>query len=198
MSRFFRALVILLLVASCGGGGGSGTSPDNLDNACSILQQRPTYYRAFKAAERRWGVPVHVQMATIYQESKFDSDARTPLRYSLGVIPVGRQSSAFGYSQALDGTWKEYLVSSTARRNARRDDIRDATDFMGWYMKQSHDQLNLPMWDARNHYLAYHEGRTGYRRGSYNSKAWLLRVSSEVGERAVVYSQQLRNCRHAR
>lgn len=198
MSRFFRALVILLLVASCGGGGGSGTSPDNLDNACSILQQRPTYYRAFKAAERRWGVPVHVQMATIYQESKFDSDARTPLRYSLGVIPVGRQSSAFGYSQALDGTWKEYLVSSTARRNARRDDIRDATDFMGWYMKQSHDQLNLPMWDARNHYLAYHEGRTGYRRGSYNSKAWLLRVSSEVGERAVIYSQQLRNCRHAR
>lgn len=196
MSKILRAMVILLLAASCGGGG-SGTSPRNLDNACSILEQRPGYYRAFRATERRWGVPVHVQMATIYQESKFDSDARTPLRYSLGVIPVGRQSSAFGYSQALDGTWKEY-IRDAARRGARRDNIRDATDFMGWYMKQSNQQLGIPMWDARNHYLAYHEGRTGYRRGSYNAKAWLLRVSSEVGERALVYQQQLKSCRAAR
>ncbi len=198
MSRVLRALVIVLLAASCGGGGGgSGTSPKNLDDACSILEQRPGYYRALRAAERRWGVPVHVQMATIYQESKFDSDARTPFRYQMGVIPVGRQSSAFGYSQALDGTWKEYLAEN-GRRNARRDNIRDASDFMGWYMKKSQDQLGLPMSDARRHYLAYHEGRTGYRRGSYNAKSWLLRVSNEVGERALMYQRQLRTCRAAR
>jgi hypothetical protein len=198
MSRILRALVIVLLAASCGGGGGGrGTSPSNLDNACSILEQRPGYYRAFRAAERRWGVPVHVQMATIYQESKFDSDARTPFQYRLGVIPVGRQSSAFGYSQALDGTWEEYLVEGSHRR-ARRDNINDATDFMGWYMKKSEQELGIPMVDARRHYLAYHEGRTGYRRGSYNAKAWLLRVSSQVGERAVIYEQQLKGCRAAR
>ncbi|WP_121629109.1 lytic transglycosylase [Tropicibacter alexandrii] len=197
MSKYLRAMVILLLVASCGGGGGSGKAPRSLDNACSILEQRPTYFRAFKTAERKYGVPVHVQMATIYQESKFISDARTPFRYTLGVIPMGRQSSAFGYSQALDGTWDEYL-QATGNRRARRDNIRDATDFMGWYMKQSEQQLGIPMWDARNHYLAYHEGRTGYRRGSYNAKAWLLRVSAEVGERAILYDQQLRRCRAAR
>ena len=89
MSRWLRALVIVLLAASCGGGG-SGTSPRNLDDACSILEQRPHYFRAMRAAERKWGVPVHVQMATIYQESKFKSDARTPFRYALGVIPYGR------------------------------------------------------------------------------------------------------------
>ena len=197
MSKYLRAMVILLLVASCGGGGGSGKAPRSLDNACSILEQRPTYYRAFKAAERKYGVPVHVQMATIYQESKFISDARTPFRYTLGVIPMGRQSSAFGYSQALDGTWKEYL-DATGNRRARRDNSRDATDGMGWDMKQSEQQLGIPMYDARNHYLAYHEGRTGYRRGSYNSKAWLLRVSAEVGQRALTYQQQLRTCRAAR
>ncbi|MFY0623125.1 MAG: transglycosylase SLT domain-containing protein [Pelagimonas sp.] len=197
MSKWLRAMVILLLAASCGGGGGSGKAPRNLDNACSILEQRPTYYRAFRAAERKWGVPVHVQMATIYQESKFKSDARTPLRYSLGVIPMGRQSSAFGYSQALDGTWKEYLAA-TGKRNARRDNIRDATDFMGWYMSLTNKQLGISLHDARNQYLAYHEGRTGYRRGTYNNKAWLLRVSSEVGQRAVTYDIQLRNCRAAR
>lgn len=198
MSRWLRALVIVLLAASCGGGGGgTGKAPRNLDNACSILEQRPTYIRAFRAAERKYGVPVHVQMATIYQESKFISDARTPLRYSLGVIPVGRQSSAFGYSQALDGTWDEYLVA-TGKRGARRDDIRDATDFMGWYMTGTRDQLGIPLWDARNQYLAYHEGRSGYRRGTYNSKSWLLRVSSEVGDRSIRYKQQLANCRAAR
>ncbi|NDH27139.1 MAG: lytic transglycosylase, partial [Rhodobacteraceae bacterium] len=84
----------------------SGTAPRNLDNACSIVEQRPHYMRAFKATERRWGVPVNVQMAIIHQESRFKANAKTPMRYILGVIPRGRQSSAYGYAQALDGTWE--------------------------------------------------------------------------------------------
>ncbi|MEL7211022.1 MAG: lytic transglycosylase [Pseudomonadota bacterium] len=192
MSRTLRAMILLVLVAACGSGDRSG-APRNLDNACSILDQRPTYLSAFKRTERRWGVPVHVQMATIYQESKFISDARTPFRYSLGVIPMGRQSSAFGYSQALDGTWEEYL-QDTGRRNARRDRITDATDFMGWYMNETRTRLGIPLSDARNQYLAYHEGHTGYRRGSYNNKAWLVRVAREVGQRAQTYQFQLQRC----
>ena len=193
MSRTLRALAILLLTASCGGGR-DYSAPRNLDNACAIVQERPHYTRAFRAAERKWGVPVPVQMATIYQESKFIGDARTPFQYSLGVIPMGRQSSAFGYSQALDGTWDEYVVANGKRR-ARRDNINDATDFMGWYMAQSRSTLGIPMNDARNHYLAYHEGRTGFLRGSYNSKSWLLRVADDVGERALIYEAQLVGCR---
>ena len=196
MSRLFRALVIVLLAASCGGGGGT-SAPRNLDNACSILQQRSGYNRAFRAAERKWGVPVHVQMASMYQESKFKSDARTPFRYALGVIPMGRQSSAFGYSQALDGTWEEYQ-DNQRQRSARRNDIRDATDFMGWYMAESNRRLGISLHDARNQYLAYHEGRTGFARGSYNSKAWLLRVADEVAARSVLYQGQLAGCRNLR
>jgi hypothetical protein len=188
-------LILILVVASCGNSGGQ--APRNLDNACSILQQRPQYIRAFRAVERKWGVPVHVQMATIYQESKFISDARTPLRYTLGVIPMGRQSSAFGYSQALDGTWDEYREEQRAFR-ARRDRIRDATDFMGWYMNKTRVRNGIPLTDARRQYLAYHEGHTGYARGSYNAKSWLLRVANEVGNRSVMYEAQLRNCRAAR
>ncbi|WP_299722147.1 lytic transglycosylase [uncultured Tateyamaria sp.] len=191
MSRLFRALALVLLAASCGGG--SGTAPRQLDNACSILSERPGYLNAFRAVERRYGVPVHVQMATIYQESKFISDARTPYRYAAGVIPLGRQSSAYGYSQALDGTWEEYL-DQTGKRSARRDRIRDATDFMGWYMLETQSRLGVPVSDARNQYLAYHEGRTGFTRGSYNSKPWLVRVAGEVDQRADMYAVQLRSC----
>ena len=192
MSRTLRAMVLLVLVAACGSGDRSG-APRNLDNACSILDQRPGYLNAFKRTERRWGVPVHVQMATIYQESKFISDARTPFRYSLGVIPMGRQSSAFGYSQALDGTWDEYR-QEPGRRSARRARINDATDFMGWYMNKSRDRNGIPLTDARNQYLAYHEGHTGFARGSYNNKSWLVRVAREVGQRSQSYQFQLTSC----
>ncbi|MEO0487720.1 MAG: lytic transglycosylase [Pseudomonadota bacterium] len=195
MSRPFTALIVLLFLAGCGAvTGGSGRAPSNLDNACSIVDQRSGYLRAFKATERKWGVPVAVQMATIYQESKFISNARTPHRYVLGVIPRGRISSAYGYSQALDGTWEEYQEKEGSWRS-RRDNIRHATDFMGWYMSLTHDELGISLTDATNQYLAYHEGRTGYRRGSYRNKAWLMRVAREVGSRSVMYHQQLQKCR---
>ncbi|MHA6262978.1 transglycosylase SLT domain-containing protein [Arenibacterium sp. CAU 1754] len=192
MSRTLCVMILTLMVASCGGG--YQAPPRNLDNACSIASQRPQYVKAFKATQRKWGVPAAVQMATIYQESKFRGDARTPFRYVLGVIPMGRQSSAFGYSQALDGTWDEYR-RATGRYGAKRDNIRDATDFMGWYMNQSRDRNGISLSDARNQYLAYHEGHTGFSRGSYRSKSWLVRVAAEVEARAVLYNAQLASCR---
>lgn len=192
MGKKLRALLVLLLVAACGGGG-NNNAPRNLDNACAIARERPNFMAAFRRTERRWGVPIHVQMATIYQESKFDSDARTPLRFVLGVIPMGRQSSAYGFSQALDGTWKEYL-RDTGRRRAKRDDIRWAADFIGWYMKGTRDRVGVRLDDARNQYLAYHEGRSGYQRGSHNGKAWLLAVADRVEERSQMYRLQLQRC----
>ena len=195
MSRIIVALILLLAVASCGGGYKS--PPRNLDNACSIIKQRPEYQKAFRATERRWGVPVHVQMATIYHESRFDGDARTPHRYLLGVIPMGRQSSAYGYSQALDGTWDEYR-RETGKRRAKRDRIRDASDFMGWYMNKTRERNGIPLYDARNQYLAYHEGHSGYARGTYRRKSWLIRVADKVEDRALMYQAQLAACRKFR
>ena len=191
MSRSLRAIILLLFVASCGSG--NYAPPRNLDSACSIVSERPAYLKAMQRTQSKWGVPIAVQMATIYQESKFVGNARTPRQFALGIIPTGRQSSAYGYAQALDGTWEEYQVEEGGR-GARRDDIYDATDFMGWYFAQSQEELGIPMYDTKRQYLAYHEGRTGYRRGSYRSKRWLLRVSDEVAERAVLYDAQLRSC----
>jgi hypothetical protein len=195
MSRLLRAMALLGILASCGGGG-NFSAPRNLDNACSIIQQRPAYLKAMAATERRWGVPVAVQMAAIYQESKFIGDAKTPHRYALGIIPMGRQSSAYGYAQALDGTWDEYLKDQR-RMGARRDRIADATDFMGWYMNESYERLGIPKNDAQSQYLAYHEGRTGYAKGSYRGKAWLMQVAADLGARAVMYDQQLQTCQRS-
>ncbi len=191
MSRTLRAMAIVFLVASCGGG--SGTAPRNLDDACSIAQQRPQYMKAFQRTQDKWGVPVHVQMATMHQESRFVSNAKTPHKYALGVIPMGRVSSAYGYAQALDGTWDDYR-EATGKRFARRDRIRDASDFMGWYMVTSRSKNGIPLHDARNQYLAYHEGHTGFARGTYNRKSWLLNVANKVDARADLYQTQLATC----
>lgn len=191
MSRLLRASMLLMLLASCGGGNYS--APRNLDNACAIVDERPQYFRAMKDAERRWGIPIHVQMATFHQESKFIGNARTPHRFALGVIPMGRQSSAYGYSQALDGTWEEY-EDDQRRFGARRDRIDDAADFMGWYMDESTTRLGISKWDAQAQYLAYHEGRSGYANQSYLGKPWLMDVSAKVAERAEMYRGQLAAC----
>ncbi|NVO22546.1 transglycosylase SLT domain-containing protein [Donghicola sp. C2-DW-16] len=193
MSRPFRALMLILLLASCGGGG-DHRAPRELDNACAIVRERPHYLKAMQRAERKYGAPVPVLMAMIHQESKFIGNAKTPRSYALGVIPMGRVSSAYGYSQALDGTWEQYQ-KETRNRRARRDDIEDATDFMGWYMTKTVQKNGIPMYDARNQYLAYHEGHSGFARGSYRSKAWLMNVATRVAERAQTYQAQLIACR---
>lgn len=191
MKKLILATIVVAFVASCGGG---SKAPRNLDDACSIVRQQPKILRAMKKTERKWNVPVHVQMAIVYQESKFVYDARTPVKYVLGVLPMGRQSSAYGYAQALDGTWKEYQRAEGGR-GAKRTSIQDATDFMGWYMTKTNEVTGIPLHDARNQYLAYHEGRTGYLRGSYKSKSWLVRVADEVASRSIMYQIQLANCR---
>lgn len=192
MSKTLRALILVVLVGSCGGG--QTSAPRELDNACALLRERPQYLKAFRKVERKWGVPMHVQMATIHQESKFVADARTPFKYVLGVIPMGRQSSAFGYSQALDATWDEYRKDQN-RRTAKRDRIGDATDFMGWYMNQTRARNGVSLGDARNQYLAYHEGHTGFSRQSYNRKAWLVGVAGKVDARSQMYREQISSCR---
>lgn len=182
---------LFLLLAACGSS--VTPPPSNLNDACAIRAERPSWFNAMAATQQKWGVPVSVQMATIYQESKFKGEARTPLTFKLGVIPMGRNSSAYGYSQAIDSTWKWYK-RETGNHSARRDDFKDAVDFMGWYMDQTKEKLGIPKTDARRHYLAYHDGHAGYRRGTYRRKGWLMRISKEVQARAKLYDKQLTAC----
>jgi len=183
-------LIGLMILAACGG---PSRAPRNLDNACVIVKQNPSFLRAFEKTQDKWGIPVALQMAVVYQESKFRAKARPPFRYTMGVIPMGRQSSAYGYSQALDATWDDYRRKAR-RSGARRSNIGDAADFMGWYMDQSTQKLGISKTDTAAQYLAYHEGQTGYANRSYRSKPWLVRISKELESRAFEYHTQLIAC----
>ena len=190
----FRLIASILALVTLGSCVSSPTAPPSrISDACAIISERPGWYRAMAQTEARWGVPVTVQMATMYRESKFVGDARTPRKYRLGFIPAGRMSSAYGYAQAIDGTWDWYR-DDTGNRRARRDNFADASDFIGWYMDISNRRNGIAMRDAYRQYLAYHEGHGGYARGTYNKKRFLLRAAEEVRQMEARYRAQLAAC----
>lgn len=187
--RLLLTSVLTLVLTSC-----VSARPANPANVCDMFEERRSWYRAAERTEERWDVPVPVTMAFIYQESSFQARARPERTRLLGFIPWTRPSTARGYAQALNTTWDEYR-QETGNRLARRSNFSDAVDFIGWYNHHSYRRTNIQRGDARNLYLAYHEGHGGYNRGTYRDKAWLLPVAERVQQNANRYQQQYAACR---
>lgn len=188
MRQFLLPFLLLFMVAACAGG-----PPKSITNSCVMLDDKGSWYKALKKSEKKWGTPIHVQLAIIRQESSFKRKAKPPKKYILGFIPWGRKSSAYGYAQVKDGTWKWYK-EKTGRKGADRDNFKDAVDFVGWYTNLSNKTLGISKWDAYNQYLAYHEGHGGWKRRTYNKKPWLVKVARKVDGYSKEYAAQLRRC----
>jgi hypothetical protein len=166
----------------------------NTADICDIFKTNPKWKSYTEDTKDKWGVPVSLQLSFIKHESSFQRTARPPRKKFLGLIPGLRASSAYGYSQALDGTWKEY-IQATGNSDADRKNFRDASDFIGWYVDGSYRLLKLNKNDVYNHYLAYHEGRGGFQKKSFNKKKWLLDVAQKVERQAKDYSNQIKKCK---
>jgi len=185
------------MVAAMSALGGCATAtPHDIEDACAMFREMDGWYAAAKKAYETWGVPIHVQLAIIHQESRFRARARAPRDTLLGLIPWGRQSTAYGYGQVQDATWAWYK-RATGHAGADRDDFEDVTDFIGWYVDLSHRRLGIAKEDAYHQYLAYHEGHGGYARRTYRHKPWLLKVARRVARRAARYRAQLARCRES-
>jgi len=182
--------VALGILAGCASG-----PPENINDGCAIFEEKGGWYESASDSFKKWGVPVHVQLAIIYQESRFQDDAKAPRDTLLWVIPWFRKSSAYGYAQVKDDTW-DWYIQKTGNRGADRDDFEDAVDFIGWYGNMSRSMLGISTWDAYNQYLAYHEGHGGYKRKTYLKKPWLIKVARKVEARAKRYRAQLARCEH--
>ena len=182
-------LFISVLVSGC-----ATMPPSRTDNICSIYKQKRGWHTVSVKAEKKWGTSMHIAMAIMSQESAFKSKARPPRRYLLGIIPWRRASSAYGYAQAIDGTWREYM-SATGDYWRKRNDFGDATDFIHWYMREAIRRNKVAPTDAYNLYLNYHEGPAGFRRGTYKQKKWLTGVALKIQRRSENYRAQYASCR---
>jgi len=186
--RVILVSIIFLTLNACASG-----KLTNVENICQIFRDNDDLYDAAIDMEKRWKVPLQIPMAMMYQESSFKEDARPPRDYLLWFIPWGYKSSAYGYAQAKDGVWQDY-IRITGNSGADRDDIDDALDFMGWYIRQTNKINKISVWDARELYLNYHDGWGGYKRGTWKKKGWLIKVANKVQHRAEVYGAQYREC----
>ena len=182
-------LILVSLLAAC-----ASSPPKSIADICDIFEDRRGWYNAAKNAEQRWDIPISVNMAFIYQESSFQSRAKPARNKILWVFPGRRPSSAYGYAQALDGTWKEYEQSS-GNSNASRRNFSDAIDFVAWYNANSSRISNISNSDAVQLYYAYHEGNGGYQRATYKDKPWLMDAAARVQKNSSRFAIQLDGCR---
>ncbi|MGR5154600.1 hypothetical protein ACPV4J_22070 [Photobacterium swingsii] len=186
--RLFSLFSVFALLTGC-----ATPPPKDQSNVCNIFRENPDWYEDAIDMQQDWGTPIHVAMAFIKQESSFRHDARPPKDYILGFIPWGRVSSAYGYAQAQDPAWSDYQKAT--RNGGSRTDFGDALQFVGWYTSETNRQLGVSKWDAYNQYLAYHEGRGGFKRGSYKGKPTLMKISRKVEQQAKNYGWQLKQCK---
>lgn len=188
-----RLLLVTLLASALLSGCASNRAPSGADNICDVFDQKRGWYKDARRSERRWGSEIPVLMAIMYQESTFRPRAKPPRTRILGFIPGPRPSSAYGFAQVKTETWAEYQRMS-GNHWASRSNFADAIDFVGWYNEQSNQRVGIDKNNARNLYLAYHEGHAGFRNRSYDSKQWLVGVAGQVDKRADDYRRQLRGC----
>ena len=191
MHRVLVIIFIFILLNACA----SNSPPSTTTDVCKIFKERYSWYKAAKKTEKRWKIPVSVSMAIIKQESSFIADARPERRKLLGFIPWKRKSSAYGYAQALDGTWERYKKEAK-KTFAYRRNFDDSIDFIAWYNNLSHKKIGIPRDNARLLYLAYHEGQGGYKKGSYRNKPWLTDVATTVQNNANRYKSQFNSCKN--
>ncbi|AEE26385.1 hypothetical protein FN3523_1082 [Francisella hispaniensis] len=125
-------------------------------------------------------------MALIYQESRFDANAKN------------KYSSAYGYAQVIDSTWKHF--QQQIKSNAKRNNFDDSVEFIGWYMAQLSKILNIKMTDYSDLYMAYMLGTTGfkgYKAGTLKNHVKIAqdkKIALKVKDYTNLYNSQLRKC----
>ena len=183
LNSFF--IFLFLFSTSC------SSIPKNTSNSCSIFSEKYFWYKHVKKTEKKWGTPIHLQLAFIKMESDFDWLAKPQRLKLFKVIPYKRPSSSFGYSQAVKGTWEQYKKENN-KPLATRARFKDSVDFIGWYTNKTEKLLKISKKDAFRQYIAYHEGWGNYKNYKSNQKVILL--AKKVQNQSNKYKKQLNRC----
>lgn len=176
---------------------GCASAPTHINDVCAVFEQNDGWFSNWQTTayktEKKYGIPVHVLMATVRKESGFKKNARPPRKWYLGFIPGKRASSAYGYSQALNGTWAAYIADS-GNFGARRTNFADAIDFVGWYHSRTVQKYGVAPDNTYDLYLAYYSGWVAYSRGDWKSNSGLQKYARDTDEMSRNYQKQLQTC----
>ncbi len=188
LSQNLSSLVVIIFfffISAC------SSIPKNTADGCSIFSERYLWYKHAKKTEKKWGTPIYIQLAFIKMESDFDWLARPKRLKIFKVIPYRRPSSSLGYSQAVEGTWKQYK-EETNNKLATRTRFKDSVDFIGWYTNKTEKLLKISKKDVFRQYIAYHEGWGNYKK--YKEKPKIILLAKKVQQQSDKYKSQLNKC----
>ena len=181
-------ILLLFLISAC------SSIPKNTADGCSIFSERYFWYKHVKKTEKKWGTPVHLQLAFIKMESDFDWLAKPKRLKLFKVIPYKRPSSSFGYSQAVKGTWEQYKQENN-KPFATRARFKDSVDFIGWYTNKTEKILKISKQDPFKQYIAYHEGWGNFKNYKNNQK--VINLAKKVEKQSNIYKNQLLECKNS-
>ncbi len=170
----------------------SSAPPADPQDLCRIYQEKDSWYVAAHEVHDKYGVPIPVAMAIMYQESAYNAGALPPAGNLLPGADEDPEDLA-GYVQPSEELWQRYQ-DEAGSMFSQRDDFASALDFIGWYMQQSRERCHIPYGDAYNQYLCFQEGFVGFSAGSYQGKDWLLDSARQCAARAEAYRRQLLKC----
>lgn len=176
----FLLLPLLMMTVLKGIPNAQARARSSKPNVCRVFAKHPEWYAATSQAESKWGIPVSVQMAIMWTESRFKPTAKN------------RHSSAYGFAQAINKTWRAYQRSVGTK--ATRTNFKAATDFIGWYSHQLHRSLGIAKDNAYAVYMAYHEGAGGYKKARHQKNSMIAKLSKRVARDATHYKAQLSTC----
>ena len=66
----FACVAVAVLVAGC-----ASAPPTRQADICAVFDQHPDWYDYARGSAKKWGTPVHIQMAFVKHESSYRSDA---------------------------------------------------------------------------------------------------------------------------
>ena len=82
MKKILLIVFLSTLLSGC-----FSTPAVEVSNICNLMDEEVSWYRSVKASEKKYGSPMHIQLAIMYQESRFASDAKPPREKLFGAIP---------------------------------------------------------------------------------------------------------------
>tara|TARA_Y100000590_G_scaffold171569_1_gene196218 strand:- start:1556 stop:2167 length:612 start_codon:yes stop_codon:yes gene_type:complete len=180
-------LIVFLFLVSC------NTFPKHPQNACKIFGQNYLWYKSVKKSSETYGAPIHIILAIVNKESGFKRFAKPP-RKKLFKLPIGkRESSSFGYSQAINASWEKFK-DETNKPLALRTRFVDSVLFIGWFMKKTNEINKIPLGDAYRQYLNYYLGQTAYANKAYKTNKKAIILAKSVEKKSKVYKSQLKEC----
>ena len=187
LNRNLIYFFILFFAVSC------SSVPKYPQNACKIFGENYLWYKSTKKSSETYGAPIYIILAFINKESGFNRWAKPKRTKLFKVIPYKRQSSSFGYSQAVKKTWELYK-RETNNPLAIRTRFKDSAMFIGWYMNKTKKINKIPLNDPYRQYLNYYLGWGNYAKKIYKTDKKAVILAKNVQKQAKIYKSQLAQC----